>query len=286
MILESAEVVQALEVDLEEAVPSAARAGSQAPQDPQETMANQERAEPQEAQETQEDLQLLLANRLHLLLAIHVPPDPQDHQEAQAPPEMQVPMVTPDREAEVLSPDHQDQRDHQDHPDQMDNLDNQDRQVNPHNLKKLDQDNQDLPETQAHQDHQDQQDNQGNQEVQALQGRRDQMGNQELQETMDSQVTQVNQELQVDQVRRAYVLSTALSMVESSSKTEPADVKFRVSTQRTRGDLPNSPCPMNQQFPFLLLVAQKTAIYYVSFLYCAQDWGSIYGLTHPLFFLK
>jgi len=255
-------------------------------QDQPETMDNQERAELQEAQAMQEDLQFKHVSNLPLhhahlaLLARRDLPDNQAHPETQDQTEIQ------DKAVAIPNPDRLDQKDHQDHQDQMDSQARQDNPVNQLNRKKQDQASQDLWEMLDHRDHQDQLVSQDNPEDQVNQDRRDPMANPAPLEMMGSPVIQERAEHQEVQVRKVSVRNTAPSMVESSSKMEHEDVKSRPSTQRTRGDLPKTPCPMNQQFPFLLLVAQKTAIYYVSLLYCAQEWGSIFGLFHPLFFLK
>jgi hypothetical protein len=282
MILELAEVAQVLA----EAAQTVVRAAAQAQAGHLEIMVSQERAEPQEVQEVQVALLFKPANKLlhlHVILAQLAHQDPQALQDNQVMPDQ---METQVKDQAHLSPAHQAPRDHPDHPDLMDNQVNPEGQGNQLKARMPDKDNQVHQATADPQDPPDQLDNPDNQVDQEPPDQKDQMDSQERQEMTANQDTQVKLELQEAPVRKVSARNTVLSTVESSSKTEHADVKSRISIQRTRGDLPNSPCPMKQQFPFLLLVAQKTAIYYVSFLYCTQELGSIFGLTNPLFFLK
>jgi len=264
-----------------EVVPNVVQEVKLDPQDPQETTVNQANQVLPETQDKVEDLQFKHANKLLHHHVTHVPLDHQDHQAAQESQEMPDQMVTQDKEAATRNQDLLDLKDPRDHQDQTEIQAAQDSPEPQLKARKQDQEPQDQQEIPAHQDHQDQPDNLDNQEAQVNQEAKDQAVNQEPQEMMDSQVNPdppVNQEAPV---KRVSARNTALSMVESSSKMEHADVKSRSFKTHTRGDLPKTPCPMNQQFPFLLLVAQKTAIYYVS-LYCIQDWGFL----RSLFFLK
>jgi hypothetical protein len=283
MIQELAEEAQAQEEA--EVVPIVVAEDKLDHQDPQETTDLQERVELQEVPETPDNRQYLFANKQlhhHVILA---PLDHQDHQEAQVLQVTLVQMEIQELEAEIQLRARQDQKDHPDPQDLTEIPANQALQEPQLNLKKQDQDNQDPLEMQAHQDHQDQQDNLDSPAAQEPQDQRDQMETQEPQETMDNQDTLEIVAPQAAQVKKESARNTVPLTEEFSSKMERADVKSHC-IQRTRGDLPKIPCPMNQQFPFFIIVAQKTAIYYVSLLYCMQEWRSIFGFFHSLFFLK
>jgi len=273
-----AEEVQALE----EAVLIVVQEAVLGPQDLPEITANLAN---QELQETQDKLDVHLFKYVNKQLrhhAIHVQLDHQDRQVNQAHQAMPVQMEIQGKEAEIPNPDPQDQRDHLDHQDQMDSQEPQEIQVKMHNPKKQAQDNQDPPETQDHQDHQDQQASQDSRAAQADQDLKDLMDNQELQEMTVNQDKLGNLANQEAAERKVSVRNTAPLTVESSSKTVHVDVKSQFS-KRSRGDLLNPLCPMNQHTFILLLVAQKTAIYYVSLLYCTQGLASIFGFSNPLF---
>jgi len=281
-IQELVEEVQALE----EAVQSAVQEGKLARQVHQVTMEAQEKAEHQEAQEMLDDHQLPLANRqLHHHVTL-VPLDHQDHQVHQEPQETPDQTVIQVKAEATHNQAHQDQKDHQDHQVQMETQAHPAAQDNQLNHKTQAQDNLDQPEMPDHQDHQDQQASQASQVDQEPQDQKDQTEIQEPQEMMVNRVNQDQQDNQEALVRKEFVQNTAQSMEESSLKMEPDVVKSVQIIQRYRSDLPKIPCPMNQQFPFVLLVAQKTAIYYVSLLYCIHELGSIFGLTFSKFFLK
>jgi len=280
MIQESAEEAQAREVAAA-AVPIVVQGAARDLQDHQEITGSQENRVLPEIQVKLDVHQSKPVSKLLHPHVTHVPLDHQDHQEAQEPQEMQDQTETPDKEAVAHNLGRQDLKAHLDHQDQTvtpEALDSQEHQLK---AKKPDQEPQDQQETLDHQDHQDQLEVQDNQEGQDNQEAKGPAGIPELRVTMDSQDNQDHLDNQEAPVKRVSVRNTALSTVESSSKMEHADVKSSSFKTHTRGDLPKTPCPMNQQFPFLLLVAQKTAIYYVS-LYCIQDWGFL----RSLFFLK
>jgi len=284
MTQESAEVVQAQAA----AVQNVAAGDKQVHRDQQETTDNPAKAEPQETLDNLEDHQFKPVNKQLHHHVTHALLDHPDHPDLQAPQETLDPTETPAKEVAHPNQDHQDPKDHQDHQDPTVTQEAQVSQEHQPNLKKQDQEHLDPPETQDHQDHQDPQDSLDSQVAQGNQDKRDQTDNQERQEMTDSLVSQETPDPLEVQEKKVSARNTAPSTVVSSSRMEHEDVK--PSKKRTRGDLPNNPCPMNQQFPFLLIVAQKTAIYYVSLLYCIGDWvgWSIFGPTHssPQFFLK
>jgi len=276
----------ALEVVLEEVVPIVAAEEALDHQDHQETMANQENLEHQEIPEMQDVHLLPLVNKQPHLRVILVQPVLRDLQAAQEHQETPDQMETQAKEEVTRSLAPQDQRAHPDLQDQTEIPEHQEIQEPQLRAKKPAQDNQDQQEIPAHQDLQDQQDNQVNQEDQDNPDQKDQMETQEPQETTVNLVIQERAELQAVAEKKESARNTAPLTEESSSKMEHADVKARPCIQRTRRDLPKIPCPMNQQFPFFIIVAQKTAIYYVSIFYCIQEWRSIFGFFHSLFFLK
>jgi len=272
---------------LEAAVPNVVREARLARQDHPETMDNQERAEPQEAQEMPADHQSQLANKLLHLHVTHALLDHQDRPEHQERPAMPVPTEIQDKAAAIRQLDLLDQRDHQDLPGRTEIQEPQETQDRTHKVKTPGKGSQAQPEMPDLQDLQDQQVNQVNPEDQDNQDQRDRTDNLEHQEMTDNPDNLDRQVNPAELEKRVFARNTAPSTEESSSRMELADVKpHSFSKKRTRGDLPTTPCPMNQHFS-LLLVAQKTAIYYVSLLYCIRDWsGSFRGRSHSMFFLK
>jgi len=254
-----------------------------------ETMDSPVKAEHPEAPDKLADHQFKHVNKL---LHLHVIPAQPDHPDHLVPPEHPVmpdQTETLDKVAAIHKQAHPDQKDHLDHQDLMDNPVPPDNPAPQLNHKKQDRDKQDQPEMQDHQDHQDQPDNQDSRAAQEPQDQRDQMDNPEHPEMTDSLATPVKLVNLEALVRRVFARNTVPSTEESSSRMEHVDVKSRSQT-RTRGDLPLTPCPMIQRFPFSLLVAQKTAIYYVSLVYFVGDWRreSSFGLSVSFrsFFLK
>jgi len=256
-IAESPEVVQALV----EAALTAAAEVKPAHQDHQEIQADPETAELQALQATQDVPQLKSANRLLHHLAILAQPAHQDHQVHQELPATLDQTANQVTEAALHNQDHQDHQDPQERQVNQEIREPQEAQAKTLNPKTLDQEPQDQPEMRDHQDHQDQQVNQDSQADQAHQDRKDRMEIQELQETMDNQDTQEKPEHQAAPERRVFARNTAPWTVEFSSRMELVVVKRPPFS--SNGDLhPIETCPMNSPF-LILLVTQKTAIYYV-----------------------
>jgi len=241
-------------------------------QDQQETTAVQETAELQEAQETPVTHRLQSANKQLHLHAIHALLDHPDHLDHQEPQEMLDQMDNPDKAVPTLNPDLPDQKAHPDQLEIQETQDLMDNQEHPLNLKKPEQDNLVQLEMPVHQDHQDQQVNQDNLAAQEPPDQKDLTVTPAVPETMDNPEPLDNLDSLEVPEKRVFARNTVLSTEVSSSKTELADVKLALK-RRKSVDLPTSTCPMNTDF---LLVAQKTAIYYVSLflVFCPFRWTS------------
>jgi len=271
------ELVEEVQVPAE-AVPIVVAVDKPGLQDHQEIMDSQAKLELPETPEIPDVHLLLLVNNqrhlhaLHVLLAL---PDHLGHLEHR---EMQVQMAILGKDQHHHNLAHLDRKDQADLQDLMANLALQVNREHQHNLKKPVPVNLDLLVMPDLQDHLAQADNQVNRGVPVNPVQRGQMEIQALQEMTDNPEHQVKPENLEVLVKRESVPSTALSTVESSSKMELADVKFGHPKQRTRGDLPKTPCPMKQPF----FIAQKTAICYASLVYFVLEWAS----SHSMFFLK
>lgn len=275
-------MVQALEA----AVPNVAVEDKLGPLVRQVITANLASQVPLETPEMLEDHPSPLVNKLPHHHVILVRLDHRDQTEAQARPEMPALTATLDKEVATRNRDRLVQKVHLGNLEPLEMLEALDRLEHPLNLKTPDKDNQDLLETLDPLDPPARAEAPDSPEDQEPQDLKDQMDSPVPQEMTDNPATQEKLVNQEDLEKKESVRNTAPSMAESSSRMEHEDVKSRPAKIRTRGDLPKIPCPMNQHF--LLLVAQKTAIYYVSLLYCIQDLGSfLLGSTfHFSFFLK
>jgi hypothetical protein len=247
-------------------------------QDLPETTENQEMLELLEALEAPVNQPSRSANKQLHHHATHAQLDHPDHQELQEHQVMPVQMETQDKAVEIHNQAHLDLRDHLDLLEALANLEPLVTQAKTPNRKTVEPEPQDQLGMPDRQDHPDQLVNQDNQ---ADQDNLDQKAPTETPdplETMDSPDTQERRELQAVLVRRVFARNTAPSMVEFSSKTALAAVKLAPTRL---ADLPTSICPMNT----LLLVAQKTAIYYVS-LYCGVVGFPLRWLSPQSSFLK
>jgi len=179
-----------------------------------------------------------------------------------------------DKEEAILNQVRQDRKAH---PDPLDRQDNQDTMDNPANLlshKKPAQDNQAHLATLDLLDHQDPLDNPAIRADLAHLAPKDLLEILVLPETMAIQATLARPVHLEALERKVFARNTAPWTVESSSKMAPADVK-QFHFVRSSGDLhPSKTCPMNT---LLILCSQKTAIYYVFFLF-----ASCLSSTHKL----
>jgi hypothetical protein len=222
--------------------------------------------------ETQAAHPLACVNKLLRHRVIRVPPVHPVHQAVQARQAMPVPTAITVKEEATHSLDQQDLKDLTDplaNQALMDNLAHPVRMLNRNKAAKAHLAPQETP---AHPDHLDQLDNLANPEDLAHQGQRDLTETQEHPEMMVSKANRAVRAVQEVEAKRVSARNTAPSTEVSSSRTALADVSLTFEGYKNV-DLPTTTCPMNTTF---LLVAQKTAIYYVS-LYCC----AIVGFPFP-----